>query len=148
MGVDIELIDHPGQWRTVRAARLLALRNSPEASGSPFERAERFSERDWRAEVSRRVWFIAAADGDVLGVAAGAWSTTVDAETLLEAMWVSQHARRRGAATQPVAQSGSPADKSAAAAARAVFFDCPLPLPVTTRRDTAPHPHRRRVRGR
>lgn len=95
--VDVEQVTDPERWSEVRSARLLALRQSPEAMGGPLAHEEAFTEADWRERIEQRRWFLARdVDGDVVGVVTGLPPSAEAPEYELGAMWVAEHARRRG----------------------------------------------------
>jgi len=90
------------EWERVRALRLAALRDAPDAFGSTFEREAEETEERWRGWVTgwdgaeRQALFVAE-DGDAWrGLALGVrWRERPDAAHLY-AMWVAPDARRTG----------------------------------------------------
>jgi GNAT superfamily N-acetyltransferase len=81
-------------WETVRATRLRALADSPSAFGSTLARESAFDEPEWRERVEHGTWFLARADGQPLGIAAGVPEGRAPDERHLVAMWVEP--QRRG----------------------------------------------------
>ena len=59
------------RWREVRALRLEALADSPDAYGSTLAGAEASPEQYWRAMAARANTFLADDDGRVIGMATG-----------------------------------------------------------------------------
>lgn len=87
----------PDEFETLRAIRLRALRDSPDAYGSTYEQTVVRTDADWRAWFDTATPFIAEGpDGAALGLAA----TFRDAEERLVAhlisMWVAPEARGTG----------------------------------------------------
>ena len=54
-------------WPKLRAIRLEALGDSPEAFGSTYAVAAKLSNYQWRAMIERSLYFLAERDGDVVG---------------------------------------------------------------------------------
>lgn len=91
-----------GEWTTLRAVRLAALADAPEAFGSTLAREEAFGEAEWRRRATTPV-FIAWRAGEAVGLVSvirrqdGA-GTASGPEWHLMSMWVSPDARGSGAA--------------------------------------------------
>lgn len=95
--VEIEQVADPERWPEVRSARLLALRQSPEATGGPLAHEEAFTEADWRERIERRRWFLARdVDADVVGVVTCSPPSVEIPEHELGAIRVAERVRRRG----------------------------------------------------
>lgn len=95
---DIKLLT-PDGWLELRDIRLTALRDSPEAFLSTYEREKEYGGNKWRAEFSRGEWSVGIEGGRVisllgvtreLGSAAG--------QCYLEYLWVRPEFRRSGVA--------------------------------------------------
>jgi len=80
-------------WERLRAVRLRALRDAPDAYGSSVEREEGHDEATWRAMVARGAWWVAVCDARDVGVVAGG-DREHDGERWVYSMWV--EATRRG----------------------------------------------------
>ena len=89
----------PDEWRTVRALRLRALADAPDAFGSTLARETAEPEDAWRAfwlERPGTLAQIADDDGRFVGMAFG-WPSRDDADVAgLYGMWVDPVARRHG----------------------------------------------------
>ena len=89
-----------GEWGTLRAVRLAALRESPEAFLSSHSEEEAFEEQKWRAEFMRGEWTIEIRNDEPIAlVGVTREQGTPPDECYLEYMWVSPGFRRRGVAT-------------------------------------------------
>lgn len=89
----------PGDWETVRDARLAALRDAPGAFASTYAREAAFTEEQWRARFhGRSVTYLAflgtRAGGEPAGLA-GVYEQ--DGAAQLVSMWVRPSARGRKA---------------------------------------------------
>ncbi len=94
-----EIADVP----VLRALRIEALSNEPEAFGSTLEREVNRTEENWRRWIAPNVTFLLEADGKPRGMVAGVQENE-DASTVdLIAMWVHPEARGTGAAALLVA---------------------------------------------
>jgi ribosomal protein S18 acetylase RimI-like enzyme len=85
----------PADWTRLRAIRLRALRDSPHAFASSYEREASWSEREWRGTFDAASWFVAQYGPHSLGLARSAravrpWQRHV------ESVWVAPAYRRRG----------------------------------------------------
>jgi GNAT superfamily N-acetyltransferase len=85
----------PEDWETLRAVRLRALADAPEAFSSTIERELAFDEATWRSRCVTSAQFVAEGGGEVCGIAAG-FGPSEAGEWQLVSMWVAPQARRRG----------------------------------------------------
>jgi ribosomal protein S18 acetylase RimI-like enzyme len=89
------------QWRTLRGARLTALKESPQSFLSRYEVEANFGERRWRDEFSHGEWIIVGEEGKaikaLIGVVRG--YDIPSADRYLEYLWVSPGLRRSKLAT-------------------------------------------------
>lgn len=98
-------------WAALRQVRLAALAEAPYAFGSTLDREIDRPERHWRARIAGWPQFIAWADGEPVGIAAGFAEPADDdigqagvrGSWHLVSMWVSPQARGRGIADDLVA---------------------------------------------
>jgi len=101
----------PDDWAALRHVRLAALAEAPYAFGSTLDREVDRPERHWRARIAAWPQFIAWADAEPVGIAAGfAEPADDDSDQAgdrgswhLVSMWVSPQARGRGIADDLVA---------------------------------------------
>ncbi len=93
----------PGDWATLRAVRLAALADSPDAFASTLAREQAFDEAEWRRRASRGS-LVAWHGEDPVGLVgmfdrAGRAAAAAESRTWeLVAMWVRPDARGTGAA--------------------------------------------------
>ena len=86
------------EWVTLRAARLAALADAPEAFRTTLAEATAFDETTWRAQLDAQAWFVAEA-ARVVGIAAGGPHRGGDPQVrVLRAMWVAPPERGQGTA--------------------------------------------------
>ena len=83
-------------WKLLRAVRLAALAESPEAFGSTLSREVDYDEQRWRSWISDNAVFLALADGAPVGIVVG---REEDAGAHLIAMWVDPAWRGQGVAS-------------------------------------------------
>jgi GNAT superfamily N-acetyltransferase len=96
----------PDDWATLRQLRLAALAEAPQAFSSTLDREIDHPEEFWRARIAAWPQFIAWADGEPVGIAAGFAEPAGDDQAgagirgswHLVSMWVSPRARGRGIA--------------------------------------------------
>ncbi|MEN9644940.1 MAG: hypothetical protein RL238_1609 [Actinomycetota bacterium] len=95
----------PEDWSVLRAVRIAALTDTPEAFGSTLERELAFSDDDWRsraaasADGSARGTWLAWEGDEVVGIV----GSFVDGDTAeLVSMWVAPSARGTGVGVQLV----------------------------------------------
>ncbi len=79
-----------------RALRLRALRDSPNAFGSTYERASSRSLDDWARGIEDLATFVAVADGVDIGMVRGARDRDEASSAWLISMWVAPDHRRTG----------------------------------------------------
>jgi ribosomal protein S18 acetylase RimI-like enzyme len=88
------------EWTWLRDIRLTALKDSPEAFLSNYEREHAYSESDWLAEFCRGEWVIDLRHGEAIGlIGTTREPVTPTNECYLEYMWISPLYRRQGVAT-------------------------------------------------
>lgn len=89
----------PDQWFMLRDIRLRALRESPRAFLSTYEREKSHSEDQWRAEFNRGDWNIRFLGDRPVGLLGTTREPDAPAhECYLEYLWVSPGCRRSGIA--------------------------------------------------
>jgi len=88
------------EWFRLRDLRLTALRESPRAFLSSYQRESIYCEAEWRTELSRGNWLVAAERGRTVGLLGVTQEvSTPPNECYLEFLWVSPRFRRSGVAT-------------------------------------------------
>ena len=90
----------PDEWAELRDVRLRALAEAPYAFASTHAREVAFDETEWRPRIAAGPWWLARADGAVVGLVAG-YRTDDDVRHLVS-MWVDAAHRGSGAAAQLV----------------------------------------------
>jgi GNAT superfamily N-acetyltransferase len=93
---DIALIVRPAQsddWPKLRAIRLEALSDAPEAFGSTYAVAAKLSNFQWRSMIERSLYFLAERDGDVVGMVSGGLNERHPGTHWLYGMYVTPTAR-------------------------------------------------------
>jgi GNAT superfamily N-acetyltransferase len=80
-------------WVKLRAIRLEALSDSPEAFGSTYAVAAKLSNYQWRSMVERSLYFLAERDGDVVGMVSGGLNDRRPGTHWLYGMFVTPSAR-------------------------------------------------------
>ena len=85
-------------WSALRAIRLDALTDAPEAFGSTLQGALRLSARQWRHKVATTVYFLAERDGAVVGMVSGGFNDNHPGTHWLYGMYVAPAARGSEAA--------------------------------------------------
>lgn len=88
----------PEEWERVRALRLRALRDAPDAFWNTLAQEEALSPEDWRGRLHTGATFIASRDGEDIGIATGAVFPDEDGAAGLFGMWVAPHMRGTGVA--------------------------------------------------
>jgi ribosomal protein S18 acetylase RimI-like enzyme len=85
-----------GEAERLRAIRLRALCDAPDAFGTTLEEAERWGAEVWQRQLAELATFVAVAVGRDVGLVRGApHDQDADAGYLIS-MWVAPEARRRG----------------------------------------------------
>jgi GNAT superfamily N-acetyltransferase len=98
--IEIRQID-PDDWKLLRATRLAALQDAPEAFESTYEGNLAFGEDEWRRRAGAHPVFIAFTGEDPVGMAIGLHDDdTRPGSRDLVSMWVSPAVRGRGVAAQ------------------------------------------------
>jgi len=90
---------NPSDWELKRDLRLAALKDSPKAFSSTYDREAHYIEADWRAWPRNGVFFAAfGGDHTAAGIAAGYREPALPHVVRLISMWVAPWARRQGVA--------------------------------------------------
>ena len=89
----------PDDWQLLRATRLAALKDAPEAFESTYADALGFDEERWRQRAERHPTFLAFDGTDPIGMAGGIDEGRPRSRELIS-MWVSPAARGRGLAAR------------------------------------------------
>ena len=100
---DVSVLDSD-EWDTLRKVRLTALRESPDAFLSTYEREKYYGEDEWRAEFKRGDWNVGRLRGQLVSLL----GVTREPETpmhecYLEYIWVADRFRRSGVASRMLA---------------------------------------------
>lgn len=85
-----------GDGGRLRAIRLRALRNDPDAFGTTLDEAVRENLESWERQIQQLATFVATADGCDVGLVRGARHEHLSDTGYLLSMWVAGHARRQG----------------------------------------------------
>ncbi len=88
----------PADVDALRAIRLEALGDTPEAFGSTLDETTQWSEEQWREVAGRWTFFLAEDDGGVVGMATGGDHERRPGTSWLFGMYVTARARGTGAA--------------------------------------------------
>ncbi len=83
---------------TLRAIRLEALRDTPDAYGSTFADLSRWSPHRWREAARDWNFYFGLLDGEEVGLASGGWNDEAPGTHWLYAMYVAPRARGTGVA--------------------------------------------------
>ena len=86
----------PGDGARLRAIRLRALEDAPEAFASTFDEAASRSPEDWERQLHQLPTFVARAEGSDVGLVRAALTDEVRDAAYLISMWVAPEARRHG----------------------------------------------------
>lgn len=92
----------PEEWEALKEVRLAALRDSPDAFGSTYEREARADESTWRGWITGEGWdgavttFVAEEEGRLFGMATAHRPDDEQATVWMFAMWVRSESRGRG----------------------------------------------------
>ena len=101
--MELELLG-PDDWERVRAIRLRALRDAPDAFGRTLAEEEAFTPETWRERLERplAVTFVVRAGESDVGLVSGAEFRGRENTAGLFSMWVAPEARGRGVGEQLV----------------------------------------------
>ena len=88
----------PGQWPTLRRARLRALEDAPYAFGSTWEEESDRPDEWWMTSTDSLVWFVAEEAGEPVGLAAGLTPGITGGSPEVISMWVDAAHRGSGVA--------------------------------------------------
>lgn len=88
----------PDEWAALRAIRLRALAEAPDAFGSTYAKTAALGDDDWRARADPPDGAVFVVDGptELVGMAIGGPAPTTTESAALYGMWVAPEARRRG----------------------------------------------------
>jgi GNAT superfamily N-acetyltransferase len=86
----------PLDWRMLRAARLYALLDSPDAFTPSYAVESTWSHLDWQRSLRAATWIVAREAQNVIGLAKSACEPALPASRYVESAWVARTHRRRG----------------------------------------------------
>lgn len=86
----------PVDWRALRAARLQALLDSPDAFTSSYAHESRWKESDWRGTFAAATWIVARETESVVGLARSVGEPQLPSACHVESIWVAPTHRRHG----------------------------------------------------
>jgi ribosomal protein S18 acetylase RimI-like enzyme len=86
----------PADWWILRAARLEALRDSPDAFTSSYAQESKWSEREWHRMLLAATWIVAREAERVIGMARSINERERPEARHVESVWVAPERRRRG----------------------------------------------------
>ena len=89
-------------WPKLRAIRMEALSDAPEAFGSTHAVAGKLSNYQWRSMIERTLYFLAERDGEVVGMVSGGFNDRHPGTHWLYGMYVTPSARGTNTAAQLV----------------------------------------------
>lgn len=89
-------------WALLRAIRLEALRDTPEAFGATYDESLIFSDNEWRTFAEKRCYFLAERDGAVVGMISGGFNDAHPGTRWMYGMYVTPSDRGTGAAQELV----------------------------------------------
>jgi GNAT superfamily N-acetyltransferase len=87
-----------GDWQDLRAIRLEALSDTPEAYGSTYEESVRWSDAQWKDAASTWLYYFAVRDGRVVGMVSGGFNDAHPGTRWLYGMYVTPSERGTGTA--------------------------------------------------
>jgi GNAT superfamily N-acetyltransferase len=90
-------------WRALKAIRLEALADTPDAYGSTWNENSKWSDAQWKNAASRRLYYLAFRDEEVVGMASGGLNDMHPGTRWLYGMYVTPSDRGSGTADQLVA---------------------------------------------
>jgi GNAT superfamily N-acetyltransferase len=83
-------------WESLRAIRLEALADTPDAYGSTYEESALWSDAQWRNAASTRLYYLAERDGRVVGMVSGGYNDAHPGTRWLYGMYVTPSERGTG----------------------------------------------------
>jgi ribosomal protein S18 acetylase RimI-like enzyme len=86
----------PFDWRMLRAARLYALLDSPDAFASSYADESAWSQLDWQRSLRAATWIVAREAQHVIGLVKIVSEPALPASRYVESAWVAPTHRRRG----------------------------------------------------
>src|SRR5580692_9834070 len=89
-------------WEGLRAIRLEALKDTPDAYGSTYEESARWSDAQWKNAASTRLYYLADRDGRVVGMVSGGFNDGYPGTRWLYGMYVTPDERGTGTANRLV----------------------------------------------
>jgi L-amino acid N-acyltransferase YncA len=89
-------VSAPDDWRMLRAARLAALHDSPDAFASSYARESAWRDSTWQRLFKTSTWVVAREAHDVIGLAKAVNGRWRPASRYVESVWVAPTHRRRG----------------------------------------------------
>jgi GNAT superfamily N-acetyltransferase len=88
----------PDDWSALRAIRLEALADTPDAYGSTYEESVRWSDAQWKNAAATRLYYLAERDGGVVGMVSGGFNDGYPGTRWLYGMYVTPSERGTGTA--------------------------------------------------
>ena len=85
-------------WADLRAIRLEALADTPEAYGSTYAENVRWSDAQWKNAATNRLYYLAERDGHVVGMVSGGFNDGYPGTRWLYGMYVTPSDRGTGTA--------------------------------------------------
>ena len=104
-----------GDWEDLRAIRLEALADTPDAYGSTYEESALWSDAQWKNAASTRLYYLAERDGRVVGMVSGGYNDAYPGTRWLYGMYVTPSERGTGTSAQLVRTIGEWARSNGAA---------------------------------
>jgi len=86
----------PDEWERLKAVRLRALADAPDAFGSTFDQVSLWRDTRWQEQCRTIPTFVAVIDGSDVGMVRGAASPEQSDAVFVISMWVEWAARRQG----------------------------------------------------
>jgi GNAT superfamily N-acetyltransferase len=93
-------------WENLRAIRLEALADTPDAYGSTYDESVRWSDAQWKNAASTRLYYFAERDGRVVGMISGGYNDAHPGTRWLYGMYVTPSERGTGTAALLVRSIG------------------------------------------
>ena len=88
----------PDDWPGLRAIRLEALADTPDAYGSTYDDTARWSNAQWKNSASTRLYYLAERDGHMVGMVSGGFNDGYPGTRWLYGMYVTPSERGSGTA--------------------------------------------------